>query len=104
MYPRIQTHLKNEGSSLIQTNRVVPLTILTQSTGNIMGITKTVQEMSQKDVFHQREIQFFLADIAICHKWWLHFFSENNLQQDQHLRQVIFFGSWHPFKQALKIL
>ena len=84
--------------------RVVPLHVFSNTSGNIVGITSTVQQLRQYGVFHQKKTHFVVADIAICYKWWLRSFSQHALRQNETEKTTMLFGTWHPFKQALKIL
>jgi len=88
----------------VTTSRIIPLRVLTQTTNSIVGITRTVSQVS--GILNRKEINFdfYVADIAICYKWWLRCFSSHRLGQEQTRESVFLFGSWHPFKQALKIL
>ena len=96
--------LYSSGSSLVSLKRVVPIEVLSNTSGNIVGITATVQQLQSSGIFDGKQNHLMVADIAICHKWWLRSFSQHALGQAETQHITVLFGTWHPFKQALKIL
>lgn len=70
--------------------RVLPLHVFPNTSGNIVGITSTVQQLRQYGVFHQKRTHFVVADIAICYKWWLRSFSQHALGQTESEKTTFF--------------
>ena len=91
-------------SDWIRVSRFIPVELTTHTSSNIVGICKTIRQLSRMQELSHLSFVPIVADVAIVYKWWLRAFSRMDLGQELTSRFVFYFSSWHPFKAALKLI
>lgn len=101
---KTKTKKETGQTSLMKASRCLPLKIFARTTGNIVSICETVNELSESNVFASKKTKIFVVDIALFQKFFLRNTSFLELQQEKTKDVVFVPGIWHTFRHGLKLL